>query len=187
MALNDNAVLIPGTGRVYLAAPGQAAPPDPRNPVDPWQVVGHTSRDNGLTITRDDGDSEIKGTWENPRLRERRDPTQWAITFQLHQVDNNTLELFFGPGDMTQPGRFGVAGDAAPVERALFVRMIDGSAEAGLYLPRVSIGAEDDIEVDVENFLAFPVRASVLQITGSNLMDWLSPNLGAAEPTTPPA
>ncbi|PPK63525.1 hypothetical protein V5P93_000420 [Actinokineospora auranticolor] len=178
MALNDNAVLIPGTGRVYLAASGQAAPPDPRNPLDPWSIIGHTSREEGLTITRDSGDSEVKGTWENPALRERRDPATWAITFQLHQLDNNTLELFFGPGDVDTAGVFGVQGSAPPVERALFVRMIDGAAEAGLYVPRVSIGSDDDISVDVENFLAFPVRAQVLQVTGSNLMEWFAAGLG---------
>lgn len=185
MALNDGAVLIPGTGRVYLAAPGQAAPVNPRDPADPWSIIGHTSRDNGLTISRDNGDSEVKGTWENPALRERRDPATWAITFQLHQVDNNTLELFFGSGDVDTPGVFGVQGVAPPVERAMFVRMIDGSAEAGLYLPRVSIGADDDISVDVENLMAFPVRAQVLQVTGSNLMEWYAPGLGAIPPPAP--
>lgn len=179
MALNDTAVLIPGTGRVYLAASGAAAPTNPRDPADPWSIIGHTSRDDGLTITRDKGDSEVKGTWENPALRERRDPSTWAVTMKLHQVDNNTLELFFGPGDMDTPGVFGVQGNATPVERALFVRMIDGASEAGLYVPRVSIAANDDIEVDVENFLAFPVRATVLQITSSNLMEWYAPSLGA--------
>ncbi|WP_018686534.1 hypothetical protein [Actinokineospora enzanensis] len=178
MALNDSAVLIPGTGRVYLAAPGQAAPLDPRNPVDPWSVVGHTSREEGLTISRDNGDSEVKGTWENPALRERRDPATWAVSFQLHQLDNNTLELFFGAGDVDTPGVFGVQGSAPPVERALFVRMIDGAAEAGLYVSRVSIGSDDDISVDVENFLAFPVRAQVLQVTGSNIMEWFAAGLG---------
>jgi hypothetical protein len=177
--LNDGAVLIPGTGRVYLAAAGQAPPPDPHDPADPWSIVGHTSREEGLTITRDQGDSEVKGTWENPALRERREPATWAITFQLHQVDNNTLELFFGAGDIDTPGVFGVNGVGTPVERALFVRMIDGTAEAGLYVPRVSIGSDDDISVDVENFLAFPVRAQVLQVTGSNLMEWYAPGLGA--------
>lgn len=179
MALNDGAVLIPGTGRVYLAAAGQAPPTDPRDPSDPWQIVGHTSREEGLTITRDSGDSEVKGTWENPALRERREPATWAITLQLHQVDNQSLELFFGAGDIDTPGVFGVNGVGDPVERGLFVRMIDGGAEAGLYVPRVSIGSDDDISIDVENFLAFPVRAQVLQVTGSNLMEWYAAGLGA--------
>lgn len=179
MALNDGAVLIPGTGRVYLTAAGNPPPTDPRNPGDPWSIVGHTSREEGLTITRENGDSEVKGTWENPALRERRDPTTWAVTVQLHQVDNTSLELFFGAGDMDTPGVFGVQGVAPPVERALFVRMIDGGAEAGLYVLRVSIAADDDVSIDVENFLAFPIRATVLQVTGSNVMDWYATGLGA--------
>lgn len=179
MPLNDGAVLIPGTGRVYLAGPGQAEPTDPHDPTDPWSIVGHTSREEGLTIEPESGDSEVKGTWENPALRERSDPATWAITLQLHQVDNTSLELYFGEGDMSRPGRFGVRSGAKPVERALFVRMIDGSAEAGLYVPRVSVRADGEITVDVEGFLSFPIRAQVLEITGSNIMDWIAAGLGA--------
>jgi hypothetical protein len=44
----------------------------------------------------------------------------------------------------------------------------------------VSISSEDDIEVDPEGFLSFPLRATVLQVTGEDLMTWLAGNLGAA-------
>lgn len=173
MALNDDAVLIPGTGHIYLANPGTPEPADPKAPPAAWTSVGHTSRDEGLSITRDGGDSEVKGTWQAAALRERRDPTTWALTFTLHQVDQDTFRLYFGAGTVAA-GKFGVKANATPTERALFVRMIDGADEVGLYIPRVSVFAEDDISVDVENFLSFPVRATVLEVTGSDLMTWFS-------------
>lgn len=180
MALNDSAVIIPGTGQMYIAPSETAQPASLTAPAAPWVNLGHTSREDGLTITRDGGDSEVIGTWQNPSLRERRDPTTFAITAFLHQVDNDVLELYFGPGDVATADEFGVTSAIATVEKALYVRIIDGTNEVGLYVPKVSISSEDDVEIDVEGFLAFPVRMTVLQATGSNLMTFLGPELGAA-------
>lgn len=179
MALNDDAVIIPGTGQVYVAPAATAKPASLTAPATPWENLGHTSRDDGLTITRDGGDSETIGTWQNPSLRERRDPTTFAVTMFLHQVDNNVLEMYFGPGDVDTAGVFGVTSAVATIERAVYVRIIDGLNEVGLYLPKVSISSDDDVEVDVEGFLAFPCRMTVLQVSGSNLMEWLGADLGA--------
>lgn len=181
MALSDAAVLLPGTGHVYLAPAGSAAPADPTAPATPWEEAGHTSREEGLTITREGGDTTILGTWQNTSLRERREPTTFAVTFRAQQVDNTILELYFGGADVSTAGVFGVPeGSPSTIERALFVRFVDGANEIGLYAPKVSVGSEDDVEVDVENFLSFPVRATVLQAAGSNLLDFFGDNLGAA-------
>jgi len=164
---------------MYLAPAETAQPASLTSPASPWENLGHTSRDDGLTITRDGGDSEVLGTWQNPALRERRDPTTFAITAFLHQVDNTVLELYFGAGDVSEVGEFGVTSTTGTTAKALFVRIVDGADQVGLYIPRVSIAAEDDVEVDVENFLAFPIRATVLQVSGSNLMTFLGDELGA--------
>ena len=179
MALTDAAVVIPGTGFMYLAPAETAQPASLTAPAAPWENLGHTSREDGLTITRDGGDSEVLGTWQNPALRERRDPTTFAITAFLHQVDNTVLELYFGAGDIATAGEFGVTTTTGTTAKALYVRIVDGTNEIGLYVPRVSVAAEDDVEVDVENFLSFPIRATVLQVSGSNLMTFFADDLGA--------
>lgn len=178
MALLDSAVLIPGTGSVWHAPAETVIPANLVTPGAPWENLGHTSREDGLTITRDGGDSEVIGTWQNPSLRERKDPTNFAITCFLHQIDNDVLEMYFGPGDVDTADQFGVTSAVATIERALYVRIVDGANTASLYVPRVSITSEDDVEIDVEGFLAFPVRMTVLQVTGSNLMTWIGPELG---------
>lgn len=180
MALLDSAVIIPGTGFMYTAPAETAIPANLVTPASPWDNLGHTSREDGLTITRDGGDSEVIGTWQNPSLRERREPTTFAITAFLHQVTNEVLEMYFGPGDVDTADRFGVTSATDTVARALYVRIVDGSNSVGLYVPRVSISSEDDVEVDVEGFLAFPVRMTVLQVSGSNLMEFIGPELGLA-------
>ena len=106
----------------------------------------------------------------------------YAITAYLHQIDNTVLELYFGDGDVDTEGEFGVTSVTGTSERALYVRIIDGTNEVGLYVPKVSISSEDDVEVDVEGFLAFPIRATVLQVTGSNLMTFFGSELGTVTP-----
>lgn len=182
MALSDSAVYIPGTGHIYTAPSGTASPVNPLAPTTPWVELGHTSRDDGLTITRDGGDSETLGTWQNASLRERRDPTTFAITMQAQQVDNTVLGLYFGGGDQSEPGVFGVTSATGTTELALYVRIVDGANEIGMYVPKASISSDDDVEIDVEGFLSFPLRATVLQATGSNLLEFLGADLGTPAP-----
>jgi hypothetical protein len=182
MSLTDAAVVIPGTGHIYLSPVGTPAPANADTvPAAPWTDTGHTSRDEGLTISRDGGDSEVKGTWQNANLRERRDPTTWALTFTMHQVDADVLRLFFGGGTVTE-GKFSAPANPTGQEHALFVVMVDGNNRVGLYFPKVSILADDDISVDVEDFLAFPVRATVLSMSGTDLMAWLADTIHASGP-----
>lgn len=178
MALDDNAVIIPGQGHVYFAPAGTPQPTDLTDPGYPWVDIGHTSSDNNFKITKDGGDSNILGTWQNPALRERRDPVVYALTFNLLQISNETLSLYFGGGDASVSGSFGVSLTPKPQERALFVRIVDGDVEVPLYIKKVSVASDDDVEADVEKFLEFPVRATVLGVTGSNLMDWIGADLG---------
>jgi hypothetical protein len=178
MALDDSAVVIPGTGHVYVAPAGTPKPSNLITPEPPWQEMGHTSIDDGLTITRDGGDSEVLGTWQNPSLRERRDPVVFAVTLHLLQIDNNTLSLYFGGGDASEAGVFGVNLISQPQERAMFVRIVDGDNEFPFYIPKASIASDDDVEADVEEFLAWPIRATVLGVSGSNLMEFYGEQLG---------
>jgi hypothetical protein len=178
MALDDAAVIVPGTGLVYVAPAGTPVPADKINPASPWRDLGHTSIEDGLTITKDGGDSNILGTWRNPALRDRRDPVVFALTVHLLQLSNDTLEMYFGVGDTTVDGVFGVALIPEPVQLAMFIRIVDGDNEMQVYLPKVSVSSDDDVEVDVENFLAFPVRATILGITGQPLMEWYGDDLG---------
>jgi hypothetical protein len=182
MAANDNMVFIPGTGYLYAAPTSTAKPADLAAPTTPWVDLGHTSRDNGLGIGREGGDSEVLGSWRNPNLRERRDPISYYVTINLLQFDNDNLALFFGGGDISAAGVFGVPLNPTAQERALYVRIVDGANELGLYVPKVSIAPEDDMEVDVESFLEMPVRCTILGVDGSNLMEFLNDELGTPAP-----
>lgn len=177
MALTDGATVVPGQGFIFLAPAETVEPASLTAPAAPWVNLGHTSRSDGLTITRDGGDSNILGTWQNTALRERRDPATYAVTMFAQQVDQKVLSLYFPQGDASTPGRYGVTQTIATQQQAMFVRIVDGANQVALYLPKVSISSEDDIQVDVENFLTFPLRATVLQVSGSNLMDFIGASI----------
>ena len=179
LALTDSAVYVPGTGFIYLAPAETVRPASLTSPSAPWVNLGHTSRDDGLTITRDGGDTEVLGTWQNPSLRQRVDPTTYAITLTAHQVDNTVLSLYFGGGDVSVTDTFGVDSTTGTTEQAMYVRIVDGASEVDMYLPKVSITSDDDMEIDPEGFLSFPLKATVLQVTGSNLIEFIAGNLGA--------
>jgi len=178
MSLVDSQVFIPGAGYLYVAPVGTDVPTDLTDPETPWDNLGHSSIEDGVTLGREGGDSEVLGTWQNPSLRERRDPTSWFLTMMLHQFSNNTLSFFFGGGDASVLGKFGVPLIPVAQERALFMRIVDGNNEAPLYCPRVSLLADDDVELDVEKFVAFPIRGTILGVTGSNLMEFYGSDLG---------
>ncbi len=179
MALNDQSVIVPGTGFIYFAPAETAVPADLVAPAAPWDNIGHTSREDGLTITRDGGDEEVIGTWQNPNLRVVKEPTTFAITAHLHQVTDEVLGLYFGGGDDTVADQFGITSTTGTSDRAMYVRIVDGANSRSLYVPKVAISSEDDIEVDVEGFLSFPIRATVLQVTGEPLITWIGDGLGA--------
>lgn len=179
MAATDAAVWIPGTGYLYTAPAGTDAPADLDTPATPWVDLGHTSRENGLGIGREGGDSEVLGSWRNPNLRERRDPISYYVTINLLQFDNANLALYFGGGDISGAGIFGVPLNPTAQERALYIRIVDGARELGIYAPKASIAPEDDMEVDVESFLELPVRCTLLGVDGSNLLEFLNEDLGA--------
>lgn len=181
MALADSAVLVPGTGQVFIAPAGTSKPTDLTDPETPWEELGHTSIDDGVTIARDGGDSNILGTWQNPALRDRRDPVTFAVTATLLQSDNNSLALYFGGGDISEDGMFGVPAVSVPQDRAMYIRIIDGENELGIFLPRVAVASDDDVELDVENFMGYPIRATVLSETGTNLMEFFAPHLGVQD------
>lgn len=185
MALTDSSVIIPGQGFIYLADPGTSKPSNLKAPAAPWENMGHTSTDDNFTITRDGGDSEVLPTWQNPSFRERRDPTVYLVQFTALQIDNTVLGLYFGGGDATGSGVFAVTSAVGATEKAMYTRIVDGDNEVGLYIPKVSISSEDDAEADIEAFFGFPLKATVLQVTGSNLMEFLGADLGTglAAPT----
>lgn len=192
MALDDTAVVIPGTGYVYLHdTPGTAPPAATTSAIAAldltsatlptgWDNVGHTSRDDNVSYTREGGDTNTVGTWQVPSLRTTVDPVTRGLTINALQVGNDTFQLYFGGGDVTGTDVFDEPDTPVAQDRALFLVMVDGATRLGLYVPKASIIGADAIEVDPENFLQFNLGATFVKLGSNPIARWFHPALGVA-------
>lgn len=188
MALNDNAVITPATGYIFVAAVDTASPTpaqietfDPATGIAGWVQLGHTSRDDLPVFGFDGGDSEVKGTWQNASFkRVTTEVAQDYITFNALQLDEQILSYYYGvtnPGSTV--GKFDVDNAATSgVDTALLIVIVDGEATVGFHASKVTMGREDSIELAVDEFAAVPLRASILKSGSNPLFSWLSYDTG---------
>ena len=162
MGLDSNAVIVPGEGHFYIDPTGSAAMPTGTGvPPVPWIEVGHTERDNPLTVTRDGGERSTLPSWQSAALRESVSPITYALEFGLLQHDELGLSLYYGGGSV-EAGMFKVPKTAVAQEHPLFVRIVDGSAVWAEHFSRTSILGSDSEEADPENLMSMPVTATIL-------------------------
>lgn len=188
MALNDAAVITPAKGYIYVAPTGTASPTpaqieafDPDVGISPWVSLGHTARDDLPVFAFDGGDSEVKGTWQNASLRSvTTEVAQDYVTINAHQFDETILELYYGdttPG--TVVGKFDVSEAAtSAIEKALLIVIIDGTATVGFHASKAAFRREDSVELAVDEFAYFPLRATMLKNSTDPLFSWLSYDTG---------
>lgn len=161
MSLDSDAVVIPGTGHFYTAPSGTAYPAAPTAPASPWVEIGHTSVDSPLSITRDGGDRTKKGSWQNSSLRETVADITYGLTFQPLQMDEASLQFYFGGGSVVS-GKFWVPYTSEAQEHALFIRVVDGTTEVPFYLPYCSTLGDGNVDFDPEEFTQFPLATTIL-------------------------
>lgn len=188
MALNDNSVLTPAVGYIFVAAVDTASPTpaqieafDATTGIVGWTQLGHTSRDDLPVFGFDGGDQETRGSWQNASLkRVTTEVAQDFVTFNALQLDETILSYYYGvtnPGSTV--GKFDVL-DAATsgIETALLIVVVDGSATIGFHASKVSMGREDSIELAIDEFVSVPLRASILKSGTNPLFSWLSYDTG---------
>ena len=178
MPLTDGAVIIPGVGYVYTAPTNTEKPADPKNPGATWTDRGHTSED-GLSVSFEISKS-LRRTWRaRAGLRESIDEVSFVLSWTSLQIDNPNMGAFFGGGDIAGEGVFGVPKTPGSVEKALFIRLVDGAAEVDVYAAKVSLGPNGEITASPEGFAGLPIAATVLDdAAAAHLAEWLSPHLG---------
>ena len=143
-----------------------------------WEQIGHTSRDELPEFGFDGGDTETRGTWQNESLREvTSEAAADYMTLQLHQFDSRAFELYYGANTSATVGVFGVSSTtAAPVEKAIWMLIIDGTTKVGFYAPKASIRRDDSISLAVDEFASLPIRATFMKYgTSASKYEFVSP------------
>ncbi len=179
MALDDTTLIIPGTGYIFTAPTGTAKPTSLTAPGTPWVDNGHTS-DDGLTISFEISKTK-RTTWRaRAGVRVSVDEIAFKLSWTALQLDNETLSNYFGGGDISDPDVFGVLKNPAPLEKALFIRLVDGAKEVDFYAAKAAIGGAGESTASPEDFTGFPLEAEILDhAAAEHLAQWLAANLGA--------
>lgn len=188
MAINDAAVVTPARGYIFTAPTGTAAPTPAEieayvagAAITGWESVGHTARDELPEFGFDGGDREVRGTWQNEALRSvvTESPVDF-VTFRLHQVDESTLALYYSQANSSATvGVFAVAdAPTGSTEKALLIVVIDGDTHVGFHSGKVSIARDDSIGMEIDGFMEFPVRATVLKNGTDPIFSWIGLDTG---------
>jgi hypothetical protein len=188
VALTDAAVLVPGVGSIWTGVVGTATKPTitqlntfatAGTIPSGWTNLGHTSLDDILAPGQDGGDTEVKGSWQNPSLRTviTESSVDYFVIKAL-QVDNTTLGLYYGGGDATVANEFGVPDSPAATELATTIVMLDGTTPTAIYMPKASWLREDEMEFDSAEFTTIPLRVTALKYNTLKRIYWINDSLG---------
>jgi hypothetical protein len=166
----DSATLTGGTATVKIHREGLP---------NGWNPLGHTSRNDMPEFGFEGGDSEVKGTWQNAKLREViTDAASDYLTLFLHQFDTENFTLYYGKNASTTPGVFGVSGDVSKVnEYAFLIIIVDGDRRVAFYAPKASVKRDDAIQMPVDDFASLPIRATFLKHGNHNIYEWINEDL----------
>ncbi|MBH1936500.1 hypothetical protein I5Q34_19835 [Streptomyces sp. AV19] len=188
MALVDDAAVMAVGGYIYVAEPDKPKPAltDPLKPPAGWESLGHTSRDDLPEFGRDGDDPEVKGSWQNSKLRQTTPDVTYSVTFQSIQASPETFQLYFGagPGAVQADRTFRIPATPVPQLRSLLVVLVDGARFLPLWHPRVSLIGSDAVSLAVDDFVKFPIKGTFLSspVIGGAIGEWAT-----LAPPAPPA
>lgn len=178
-AYQDEAVLQPGQGGVFHNEVG-AEPPtleEIRAWVEgdrtkgigtSWTPTGYTSIEELPKIGSETEGGEKKGVWENPSFKTSPIVTTDTISVQPVQWSVIPIQMRFGAGAKHDPatGKISIPQTYTPVEVSLLVVFLDGDTPLVIHYYKASSSPDGDLEPDREEFLALPVKFTVLNAPG---------------------
>lgn len=190
MALIDSAVLVPGQGHIWTGTVGTAVKPSLSDLTTfasagtvpaTWTDIGHTDSSDIWAPGQDGGDTDVKGSWQNPSLRQvvTSQTIDFFVVKSIQVLDNSVLSLYYGGGDATTANEFAVPDNPTAQEKACTVVFLDGSKPLALYCPKVSILRDDAIEAATDAFMALPLRFTILKYLTNPKSVWISDALGS--------
>lgn len=184
MGNGANEVLSPSQGLVFVSVGATAALPtlplaglpasyDGSYAPTGWKAVGHTSLEDGISVSRTGDDPETQGTWQVPNLRTTTPVVVYSLTINLQSWTFDSLGLYYGGGVMLDAAGVvtGVLADAKnwqipdiPVAtpKSLMVVARDAGWQVVEYHEHTTIIGSDDIEFDPSTLASMPVTATVL-------------------------
>lgn len=176
MSVNASELVVPGHGTVFEADVNTAFPAD-FDPLDVatgftlagatppagWRNLGHTSKQNVVSFTREGGDSTSLDTYLADAVRiTQTSGVRWGLRVGALQVSLDNLDLAFNGSYDATNNRYVVPSTPGSNARALFVFLQDNTAAMGFYIPNTEIALGDVPSIDPSQFFEMPLAASFL-------------------------
>lgn len=167
MGADKSATIVPAHGTLFVADVNTAMPVDWTDFVlngsapSGWVNLGHTSKKNTPSFTKDGGDKTVLDSWLQDSIDAIYASTQWGITFNSLQVDQENLDLAFS-GSFDNDGGYIIPGGNSGVAKALVLLFTDGTGSVAFYMPNTSVVLGDSPSIDPAEFFELPVAVSIL-------------------------
>lgn len=173
MSVDATKLVIPGHGTAFHA-PANTKPPT--NPLTAfnlqadgptvWKNMGHTSKQNTISFTKEGGEKESIDTFLADAVRTTTSGVKWGVNVAALQFDADVLDLAFNGDFDTATGGYTVA-TSVPVSAAIFLYFQDSTGSLGFWLPNTEISLGDAPSVDTAQFLELPLNVSILAASNS--------------------
>ena len=177
-----DAVFQPGVGGVFYNEVGTEPPTldeiktwlttgDRRAPIGTaWTGLGYTSIEDLPGIDSETEGGEKMGVWEDPDFRVSPITSTDTVTVKPVQWSPVPIKHRFGAGATLDGARglIKVPKVYTPVEVALMVLFLDGDRPLIVHYYRVSSSPDGGLEPDREQFLAMPIKYTVLGAQGKS-------------------
>lgn len=133
-----------------------------------WKGLGYTSIEDLPGIDSETEGGEKMGVWEDPDFRVSPITSTDTVTVQPVQWSPVPIKHRFGAGATLDgdKGLIRVPKVYTPVEVALIVLFLDGDRPLIVHYYRTSSSPDGGIEPDREQFLAMPIKYTVLGAQG---------------------
>lgn len=174
--LDDDSPMEAAVAHIFVANPNTEPPTPieiaaltlPTPVLTGWVNFGHTSLENDFAPFREGGESTVRGSRQNPKLRESISAIVEGMNISSIQVLSETLEYFYGGGTTPGAGIFNEPATNVPIEKAAVIVYFDGTEVAAQYKSRASIIGTGALGNAAEGFMTFPLRMTWLQGTEPN-------------------
>lgn len=189
MTLVASQVRVAGTGELFVAAVGEAAPADATVALGAaWKGLGYTQPE-GATIGRALDREPIEAWQSVTPLRYIYNGAELTIAAAMLQSNSQIAGLWFGGGDFaeTAPGSGEYKADMPTVpegiERAILLEFVDDTVTSRIYIPRAELRETGDVQISRTAPAAFQMTWGALAPdSGTVLATWLTNDPNFAPP-----
>lgn len=170
MSIDISEAIIPGKGTVFIAPKNT---PLPTGGLDDfsltaatvnsvWQNIGHTSKSDQVSFSKEGGEGETKETWLSDSARVIYSTVKWSVTIAALQINEQNLNLAFNGGFNTSKKGYIVPASPKATEMAIFILAEDNTAKMGIHIPAASFTMDDAPSFASDDFLSLKLKAALL-------------------------